>query len=120
MDCRDVAVLAAEKFGFTGVYGKPPPVPATDGGIVYEGETGLKLFKKTCWLIGFLPAVIGGSLIWHIWDNMRMTSMLTDILAITAVGILAAGLTVSAVAALLVVSRYLCEKDRGPRPPDQS
>ena len=83
-------------------------------------ETGLKLFKKTCWLLGFLPAVIGGGLIWHIWDNMRMTSMLTDILAITAVGILAAGLTVSAVAALLVVSRYLCEKDRGPRPPDQS
>ena len=46
--------------------------------------------------------------------------MLTDILAITAVGILAAGLTVSAVAVLLVVSRNLCEKDRGPRPPDQS
>lgn len=56
-----------------------------------KGETGLKLFKKTCWLLGFLPAVIGGGLIWHIWDNMRMTSMLTDILAITAVGILAGG-----------------------------
>ena len=80
-----------------------------------KGETGLKLFKKTCWLLGFLPAVIGGGLIWHIWDNMRMTSMLTDILTITAVGILAAGLTVSAVAALLVVSRYLCEKGRARR-----
>ncbi len=42
MDCRDVAVLAAEKFGFTGVYGKPPPVPATDGGIVYEGGNGFE------------------------------------------------------------------------------
>lgn len=41
MDCRDVAVLAAEKFGFTGVYGKPP-VPATDGGIVYEGGNGFE------------------------------------------------------------------------------
>ena len=70
-----------------------------------KGETGLKLFKKTCWLLGFLPA-------------LKLTAG-TD-LAITAVGILAAGLTVSAVAALLVVSRYLCEKDRGPRPPDQS
>ena len=48
-----------------------------------------------------------------------MTSMLTDILAITAVGILAAGLTVSAVAALLVVSRYLCERTAA-APPDQS
>ena len=37
MDCRDVAVLAAEKLGFTGV-----PVPATDGGIVYEGGNGFE------------------------------------------------------------------------------
>ena len=57
---------------------------------------------------------------WKEATNTSLTLTSGTDLAITAVGILAAGLTVSAVAALLVVSRYLCEKDRGPRPPDQS
>lgn len=81
-----------------------------------ERELPVKVLKRTFWLLGFLPAVIGAFLIWHIKHNMQMVDMLTDYLVIIAIGVFAVIFTIIAVPSLLVLSLYLCRKDRVPPP----
>ena len=64
-----------------------------------------QLFRRPFWLLGFLPAIIGTVVIYHIYHHMQpWISMLTDLFWMVIIGLISYSLTIIGVPCLIILA----------------